>query len=297
MIKIYFPLNSFNVRYGVTKSIILPGLLSNENISIVNNDSDADYCINYFECTNPSKKLIILDYTDSPSNLIWDGPYLLYMKRSCVYKINGTSKFILPVLFGSIVPISYSLKESTEKYKGSSQEKNVDISCFFSYQKLKNKRFFDRWKVANFIQDLKKLKEFQNYNIHVGIIGYCGNKGRTTINKKYFQMLKKSKIVVTCNPSSWCGDYRLYESFAGNSMVFVDKMIMPVKNSFEHKKHLFYYDLNALEKLKNALLYYLKNNSEREYIANTGYNYVLEYHRPKNRINEMLEEIDDIKKK
>lgn len=291
--KIFFPINLLDT-YSEATAIILPGLLSNENVCIVNSDSEADFSINYFECFSPANRLIIIDYTDNPSFLIWDGPYFLYMKRSCVYKINGTSKYILPVLFGSIIPISYALKESTEIFQGNSQDKTIDISCFFDLTYI-NEHFENRWKVANFINKLKGLQNFKKYCIHVGIVGYKGEKGRTTINKKYYTMLKKSKIVVTCNPNFWCGDYRLYESFAGNSMVFVDKMIMPIKNSFEHKKNIFYYDLNNLYDLKIALLFYLKNSQERELIANNGYNFVLKYHRPKHRINEILEEINNIK--
>ena len=140
-----------------------------------------------------------------------------------------------------------------------------------------------RNKVTEYIK-----KNFNNFNIHIGIAGCDGGIGRTTIQKKYYDKMFRSKIVITCNPHNWEGDYRLFEALATGALIFVDKMITPVINPFVNKKHLIYYDVLNLEELKKNIIYYLKNNSERNIISENGYKYACKYHRASNRIDEIL---------
>ena len=39
-----------------------------------------------------------------------------------------------------------------------------------------------------------------------------------------------SKIVVTCNPTGWEGDYRTWEALTSGALILVDKMITPLIN-------------------------------------------------------------------
>jgi len=111
------------------------------------------------------------------------------------------------------------------------------------------------------------------------------------VGREYVDKMLRSKIVVNCNPDDWEGDYRLFETLSCGSLALVDKMITPVVNPFEHKKHLGYYD--SLEDLGSQIEYYLDNDDERKKIARDGYEYALEHHKTSDRIDEILEVINE----
>jgi len=141
--------------------------------------------------------------------------------------------------------------------------------------------------VSAYIKD-----NFRNFNIKIGIVGNQGPVGRNSIQEPYYNQMKKSKIIVTCNPTNWEGDWRLFESLSCKCLVFVDNMLTPVINPFITKKHLVYYDPYKLDQLKEEILYYLNNKEELDKIADEGYDYTLKYHKPINRMNEILERIN-----
>ena len=68
-------------------------------------------------------------------------------------------------------------------------------------------------------------------------------------------------------------------------------MITPAINPFENRKHLVYY--SSLSQLGNELEYYLDNDLERNSIASNGHKYALKYHKTSNRIDEILEVIEN----
>ena len=71
-------------------------------------------------------------------------------------------------------------------------------------------------------------------------------------------------------------------------------MITPVKNPFENNKHLGYY--GSLEELRAMINDYLHFEETRKEVAYNGYKYSLEHHKTSDRIDEILEVIEDGKK-
>ncbi len=289
-IKIFFP--DIGSKCSEARWMIAEGLKANPRVLVVSSDEQADYCINHRSCRNPKDRLIMIDYADGYKHIAHAGPCLLYMKRSCVIKENNGFRYIPTVLSKKMVPIAYAMKHGVENYMNMPSPKNIDISCFFNTTCTRPIQHHHRSAVAKFISNLRRDPAFSKYKIHVGIAGASGYDGRNSTDDVYHKTMIRSKIIVTCNPSMWSGDYRLFESFIGQSMVFVDRMVMPVKHPFEHKKHIYYYHRNDMTNLKNALLYYLEHPEERKQIAVEGQQYVLRYHRPGNRIDEMLQEIE-----
>ena len=106
------------------------------------------------------------------------------------------------------------------------------------------------------LDTIKFIKDnFSNYNIHVGIIGKAGRVGRTTIQKPYYERMFNSKIVVTCNPKDWEGDYRTWEALSSGALVMVDKMLTPIVNPLIDKEHIIFYDKNNLDDLKQKIIF------------------------------------------
>ena len=101
----------------------------------------------------------------------------------------------------------------------------------------------------------------------------------------------QSKIVVTCGPNNWEGDYRLYEALFSGALVCSDKIYTQVVNPFIDGEHLRYYDRGDFEQLLTLIPYYLEHSPEREQIGLKGQEFVLEKHLPQNRIDEVLKVI------
>ena len=283
MLKIFFP--KLDASGSELRWIIADGLKTNPNIELVEEHDDADFCINYRHCNDFKNHHIRFDYRDQAT--LHNDLYYLCFKRSCVLKPPLT--YTKDVRRGRAVPIAYAMKNDVENFL-EYDKKKIDIACFFP-QKIPNYNHRHREALAIFIEGLKTDRVFKKYRIHCGIVDSVGPKGRNSVNENYYKIIRKSKIVVTCNPSSRSGDYRLFEAFSGGSLVFIDQMIMPVKEPFVHEKHLVYFDKNNLLQLKYKLKYYLENELEAAKIAEEGYNHVLNNHRPRHRIQEMVDEI------
>ena len=270
---------------GAYKNIILPGFKNLDKNILTDNINKAHYIIyiaagrsNINNIKHIDKnKLIIVDYSDSTQ--ILNKKCLYYFKRSCVIKNR------MKMISEDVIPISYCLKQETISWNlnDKTSDRNIDISVFLS--PVKNSRD-NRERVSAYIKDI-----FSKYNIRVGVIGENGATGRNSIQELYYQQMKKSKIVVTCNPLDWEGDYRLFESLSCKCLVFVDKMLTPTVNPFVSDKHLVYYDHQNLGQLKEKIIYYLNNKEELDKVANEGYNYVIKYHKPVDRVNQILEKL------
>ena len=125
----------------------------------------------------------------------------------------------------------------------------------------------------------------------VGIVGTKGRIGRNEIQHDYFDAMLRSKIVVTCNPDRWEGDYRLFEALSCRCLVLVDRMITPTKHPLEDGKHLVYYDTER--DLVERIEHYMRTPGEMERIARAGHRFALEHHTTRHRIDEIIEAFHD----
>lgn len=119
-------------------------------------------------------------------------------------------------------------------------------------------------------------------------IGYC-------FGPNYLRHLRDAKIIVTCNPSVWEGDFRLWEAFLSGAMVMVDKTVtigwMP--NPPKDGKHWITYDPANKKDFMKKLRHYTDpaNKAETEKIAKKGYEFVLRNHMAVNRVDYVLNEV------
>ena len=75
--------------------------------------------------------------------------------------------------------------------------------------------------------DVRKSPDEKNgdFTAYIGEIdngceGHC-------FGQNYYRHLRDAKIIVSCNPAEWEGDFRLWESFLSGAMIMVDKMTIP----------------------------------------------------------------------
>ncbi len=267
---------------GEKKNILYNGLLANINVLIIKDIELCDYIFldnrDFNKIKNYKrdylKKLVIIDYSDR-ANDVFNTECLKYFKRSIVDKKNMK----LIDYNREIIPISYCLKQEVLQFENLFKiDRPIDLSVFF--QPGGNNY---RNKMAGFIKT-----NFTDYNISVGLCGYSGKTGRNTIQKPYYKKMLKSKIVITCNPDNWEGDYRTWEALSTGALVFVDNMLTPIINPLINEKHVIFYDRNNLLELKNKILFYLNNLELAKKISQQGNEHALKYHKPSDRIDEIL---------
>lgn len=274
-------------EFGSVK-ILRDGVNSHDKLELVECEDDADYIFLDFRDHEHKtvikfpQKTIMIDYSDSQNifNNIYDN-VLKYFKRSVCDKFPSRLHD-----YGdkNIIPISYVVKNEVMNLDISPLiNRQTDISIFFPTSKC-----HVRSEVAKFIE--KNFSE--KYNIHVGYVGNPGSVGRKTIQQAYYNAMLNSKIVVTCNPHLWEGDWRLFEALSCSPLVMVDRMITPVKNKFVDGEHLIYYDVDKLDNLIERIDYYVENLDISQSIATAGYRHALKYHTAKNRMDEILQELN-----
>ena len=120
------------------------------------------------------------------------------------------------------------------------------------------------------------------------LLGEVNHGGRKEINKGYFGAMRAARIVVTCNPSHWEGDFRLFEAMVSGALVFVDEMWGPQPFPLRHGEHVVVYDTTSQDDFKRKLAYYLSHPAEARRIARNGYLHVLKYHRAVSRFDFFL---------
>lgn len=303
-------INKFSITFGEYNTEpyeFFKSLIDNDSIELVNNFKNADYVIymmDYRNCYNMNHynkiilnihlikqmclyrqyhKEIIIDYNDwtdtrnVPNNIL---PLVKkYFKRSIVNKYNNR----IIKYSRDIIPISYGIRSDYLlhyfNYKNSiGTNYKYDVCCLFDFN--------DKQPNSNRSKIVLEVEKYQG-NKFVGTINrnverYC------SVNKEYYNILKNSKIIVTANPYSYEGDYRLYEALLSGNLVLCDEMLGNnlLKNPFINKKHLIFY--KNTDEILELIKYYIDNEEERNNIGLNGREYVLKYHKFSDRVDEVL---------
>jgi len=166
-------------------------------------------------------------------------------------------------------------------------KRDVILSCTLRAEL--RQRNVNRVNVLNLLSEM----DIQG-NIQIGRYNRGSIKGFDDKNMRdYWRLLKRSQIVVTCNPGKWEGDHRTWEAFANGAFVFIDRIWTPLRHPFVDGKHCIFYDTSdkGLRELKEKIFWYLEMPREVARIAKEGHEFAMKYHRTSNRINEILEVI------
>lgn len=296
--KIFLPIKN-QIVSQYYHDLFICGINENGHI-ITESEEEADLILlddsklKNYEIKYPTKTIFI-DIRDE-INLL-DIPFTVkYYKRSCVNKKeNKLIEYVRPVIpFPLYVKKAYIEYINKHGSNMSNMSKKYSICCTHldtSFAKDNDKNKF-RTKILNFL--IKKQNNFQglpfylNYDKKMNIF-----QARAGINLDYFHKLQQSSIIISCNPDEWEGDYRLWESLVSGSLVFCDYIVTPVLHPLKHKKHLIFYNHNNLDELNILIDYYLAHPNEAQEIAKNGFEYAIKYHTYKERINMIIEQMDN----
>jgi len=283
MIRVYLvPSRKICRKYLLVKQ----GLVNNPRVGFVGSEEDSDFVFlchttlkhdPQFNRKFPPRKTVFIDYHDKPY-MVFDVDCLAYFKRSWVEMVkrgNYTTK--KPVLRPShFHPLTMAIMD--EFITDGDIERDVVFSCTVRpHIKHPNKA-----RLLNFVNKMDIRGRVQIGELNTGHM----NRFNAPDMREYFRLLRRSRIVVTCNPSRWEGDHRTWEAFANGALVFVDKMYTPFVRPLVDGKHCAFYDLSdeGLAKLEHRILYFLENPTQAEAIAKTGHEFTMKYHRASNRM-------------
>lgn len=270
---------------------------------------------------HPDIPAIILEYKDNWKLEHPNVDVLAHFKRSTVVKEppQGAGRPIGIVNYPehnvhfSPFCVREDIVEELKKHQ--SQERDIDVSCFFEPQMHNQKPYYAsmydekilngykrgsdlRFEVENTLRFCGQRKGIAtalsfardwygvSWNMHIGKTkGEDHVKGRRTPGEKYCEIMSRSKIIVTACPEGWEGDYRLMEAMSSGALVIHNEMLRPPDGLMNKQHWVTYRDIpEMLEKV----YYYMRFPEEAKAIGEAGRNYVLNHHRPHHRLEQWL---------
>jgi len=285
MIKIYYVPSCRDLLCREYR-LIKQGLVNNPRVELVDNEKESDFVFLFFTALGhdpqaiPSKTVFI-DYHDW-HNLVFPVNCLAYFKRSWVEMVmerNWTAKRAIHRPF-NFYPLTMAIMD--EFIIDEDIERDVMLSCMIR----PHHNHPNRPKVLEFVKKINIQGKKQIGALNRGTM-YRFN---APDMREYFRLLRRSRMVVTCNPSKWEGDHRTWEAFANGALIFVDKMYTPMTHPLVDGKHCIIYEASdsGLKRLEKQILYFQENIAHAEAIAKEGFDFTMKYHRASNRIDEIL---------
>lgn len=281
---------------GEYAQILVAGCAAHPEVELVEHPADADLVFLDFRHLKPridvvdrcAERAVLVDYADGQT--LWRNTNHVrhYFKRSMV-RYSETAVPLLVSYSREVHPIAYPLRDDFLRHARppeTSDRRPIDVSCFFEPVA---DRFLRRGSVAERILRPSPRWRYAAAGLRreVGIVGSRGEDGRSQFQPEYFERMRQSRVVVTCNPvPRWEGDYRLFEALASGAMVMVNRMLTPVHHPFAAGRHLVFYD--DLDDLERKLYRLLGREDERLEIARQGFAHALAHHKVVDRIDEIL---------
>lgn len=280
-----------------------------------NGNGPVNKCIDWFERNSPDTKIINIDYYDTNKLTMSKNPKVIHFKRNMVKYINGGYPAGIIDYPGHTVHFSpFCVREDILKYLtiSSHASKQYDFCCMFDGMEPSSKNYKDidiskskQLFLTNLKNHMNKGNRYHNRvrcpwalrllkhdNCWIGKTSrVCQEAGRqgTYINdaqsplRKYIDIISNSRIIITANPCTYEGDYRLMEALSTGAMVMHNRMGQPPHGLEDGVNWVMYDDsYDMIEKL----LHYLEAPEEVESIGKKGRELVLEKHLPKNRSQE-----------
>ncbi|KAH8068276.1 hypothetical protein JL721_6851 [Aureococcus anophagefferens] len=248
------------------------------------------------------EKLVILDEHDDRERRF--GPYaaqrgdayLAYFKRSFANKSDGAFLGFSEPLFPRYYAMQYVFPTnrptcSAYRYSVSSaylldehaQEppRELDVVCTL---RVGAGRYPARARVLLWARELARERRLS------GFFGEFDTSQRNVISAPYFALMRRARVVVTCNPGDWEGDFRTWEAVASGALVFMDRHYAPMPHAFVDGDDAYIYDNGDGPAFKARLGGALApaNASRTAEAGERGLRKALRHHRAVSRVDWLL---------
>ena len=204
------------------------GLAAHPRVTVVSREEAADVVLWLPQWTHrvpairePRRRLVILDEHDDRARR--DGgykseEYLAYYKRSFVRKADGAFAGLFEAPLGArTYALPYSISDA---YLSSDNQggRPLDIVCTL------------RVGQGVYPARARVLAWARAYAAARNLTGYFGEvttSTRTALSPLYLKLMRAARVVVTCNPGDWEGDFRTWEALASGAAVVRDRLYAP----------------------------------------------------------------------
>lgn len=267
-------------------------ILSGSNIDNIKNADlvfltvDRSDLFPMFEKHNMWKRVICYDYRDTNAINPIANKVSRYFKRSITSGIDRR----LMVNAKVAIPINHC---ALNEYYSFVHQEITDVGCFF------NRNFPKHLgeRRVNLVETVAK------HNLANSLIGHSTgqkNEARLALREsekdncflEFLKLQSACKIIFTAQPTHVEGDNRTWEAMASGALVFMDIMYHPTIKPLRDGEHCFYHDSAKIETIEDNIdkaKWYLKHDRKRRKIAEKGFEFTKKYHRPINRIKQMLD--------
>jgi len=299
MVKIHW-IESPEPEAGRTYKMFLEGMRNNPQVERVDRHEDADwvfmhhmaYCLGV-TYDGPLEKLVVINFRDMPKASSMPKGARAYFIRSWHGHERNEAGFFekiprTPPWPDNFFPLTMCAMEDFF-LADPPAERDIDVTCC-----LRN-GFHNRRAVR---QELEAYFAGKDYVTQFGPIN---DGGRNDTNEEYLRTLARSKVVVTCQPDRWEGDWRTWEAFASGALVFVDSVHLdnqdpepdywsttPGRGVYQHDGQTGSHRYIPIGELIERVL-----AGETQFISwrcmgIKGFDHTANFHRPSNRIDEIL---------
>lgn len=179
--------------------------------------------------------------------------------------------------------LAYCVRKDQLDWPWTPASRDVDVACLLCPLGKPGAR--RRAEVARTLRDRLRGP----WRVHVGPLGEGGARGRNRVQREYLAMLRRARVVVTCQPDRWEGDWRLFEALAAGALVIQDRMLLPPAGLVPGEHFLCFDRLGQLPALVTR---YLVDDAARLAIAERGQRAALTRHLPEHRVEQMFAGLD-----
>ncbi len=243
------------------EAIVRQGLEAHPDVELVESADGADFVIlDFVGHWNGQKwdrsglsqydpdKLVVIDFQDE-----WDKPlagkFHSYFKRSlCRTRGSSGPHDVIPTkLFVNdqprTYPITYGVLDEFPRGMKPFEEREVAVGCYL------RPSCPNRAAVLNVMRGLAST----NPDYHCGAVSDASRSVGTSVfvDPTYFDQLENTRINVTCGPTFWEGDSRLWESMAAGCVTFMDRLYTPLPKSLDGL--VVFYDMGDLAELRRKI--------------------------------------------
>lgn len=280
--------------------IVRQGLIEN-NVELVNSYEESDFAILdyvphdgekkwvYESVSQYEHKLVCVDWVDEPDRFIYEpSSCKAYFKRSfclpekdCNLGLVSPSRkeidnpYVLPFAYCALLDFDI---HSDIKYS----DRPITIGCYLR-PTCPNRA----WTLVAVQQIAQQL----GVSYHVGEVNSSSRSigSKCHYDNEYLNYLANTKIIVTCQPSGWEGDSRLWEALMSGAVVITDRIYTKYLNKPINDKHLIEFEIGNIEDLFSRLQWLVKNDGQE--LADAGKKFTLEHHMPKARMKVVLDHL------
>jgi len=267
--------------------LVKEGLLLHPLIDFVSSPEEAEVIVylpesaayHKSECNKPEylPKLLVLDEGDGQGLFEPNADVLLFFKRSYVRRHNGRfGGYMGYAKRVDVLPMTYTIADAYVSPRFYRQaDRDTEILCTLRPQK----RDPNRARVSQWVAEYAQARGVKNV-----VDKQVNGASRTTVSAAYFTQMYRAQIIVTANPSSWEGDFRLCEALSSGALIFVDQMHVPRPSPLLHNRHLVEYDNSNKTDLFEKLDAYRADKLMARRVALNGYLHAMRHHRAANLI-------------